>query len=163
MGTFGYLLPGQIEELHTVSLSLFPSRQATFVKWYLATHNKKPAKRPAEAAAGAAPAAKKPALAQTLLPGASAAAAPAMSASKAKALLKGIVTSAKASAKAKRWHQGDAGDLTGASSLNFVPIRQPVASYDPRPSERVCQRRSLRFATDLLPSLPPPVCAQARP
>lgn len=109
-----------------VPLSASPPRllildfeKASFVKWYCASHNKKPAgKRPAEAAAAAPPAKAAKAATQALLPGAAAPAAAPMAASKAKALLKGIVTSVKAAAKAKRWHHGDSADLTGTAVMD---------------------------------------------
>ena len=97
--------------------------EASFVKWYCATHNLKPAKRAAEAgAAGIAPPAKKAAT-QALLPGASAPPAaaaagaaggvpPAAFKAKRAALVKGLLTSLKAAAKAKRWHRGDDETLT---------------------------------------------------
>lgn len=117
---------GAFSDQDSPPVSVFWLEQASFVKWYCATHNKKPAaKRPAEAAAAAPPA--KKAATQALLPGATAAAAPAMAASKAKALLKGIVTSAKAAAKAKRWHHGDGGELTGVTQLES-PHRPLVAA-----------------------------------
>lgn len=104
-----------------------PVTEASFVRWYCANHNLKSAKRAAEpgvgaGAAGAAPPAKKAAT-QARLPGASAppaaaagsgAAGGASSLPKAKrsALVKGLLTSLKAAAKAKRWHRGDDETLT---------------------------------------------------
>jgi hypothetical protein len=90
-----------------------PVTEASFVRWYCATHN---LKRSAAAEAAPAPAAKK----QGLLPGAappsSAAAGGAASSALAKgkrtALVKGLMTSLKAAAKAKRWHRGDGETLT---------------------------------------------------
>ena len=91
------------------------------MKWYLSTHNLKPAKRAADGgAAGPALPAKKAAT-QALLPGASAppaaggaAGSAPSSAFKAKrtALVKGLLTSLKAAAKAKRWHRSDSETLT---------------------------------------------------
>ena len=84
------------------------------------THNKKTLKRPSGETEP--PAAKR--AAQSLLPGASAvplpAAAPKMAAGKSKALLKGIVSSVKAAAKAKatKWHQGDHETVTGSAVMD---------------------------------------------
>ena len=93
-----------------------PVTEASFVRWYCATHN---LKRSAAAEAAPAPAAKKAAT-QGLLPGAAppsaaaggGAASSVLAKGKRTALVKGLLTSLKAAAKAKRWHRGDGETLT---------------------------------------------------
>ena len=104
-----------------------PVTEASFVRWYCATHNLKSGagKRGAAdlggGAGASAPPAKKAAT-QPLFPGASAppagagagpsAAAAALPKGKKSAYVKGLMTSLKAAAKAKRWHKGDVETLT---------------------------------------------------
>lgn len=99
-----------------------PVTEETFVAWYCATHNKKPAKRAAGLVAGSAqpPSAKR----QALLPGArqpvaaAAAAAPkALSTGKRNALFKSLTSSIKAAIKGKKakWHAGDSETVSGST------------------------------------------------
>jgi len=119
-----------------------PVTEAAFVKWYCATHALKTGKRSADAGAGggagaAAPPAKKAAT-QALLFGASApSAAPApaaggapLSKGKKSALVKGLLTSLKAAAKAKRWHAGDDETLTCSVVLDSADFAQLMAGAD---------------------------------
>jgi hypothetical protein len=104
-----------------------PVTEESFVAWYCATHSKKrPSVEPSQQPT------KKPA--QTLIFGASAPAAAAAvpvatkpAKGKRTALLKGMVQSLKAAAKAKRWHMGDVETLTGSVVMDTADFTSLVA------------------------------------